>query len=289
MKHSEFIENKQRGSKDLPVQLYRVSEAHPEYVMPLHWHRELEIIRIISGELVLFINNTPFTLHAGDVVFVNCGCLHRGEPKNCQYDCIVADLSLLNKKGNNTIASYIEPIISGENLIKVHHEFDGSLLYASINSLFVILADKKPYYELAVLGLLYQIFQQLYTENFISKANKDKKGSLQTTAVAQLVEWIDDNYSEHITLELLANRVGMTPNYLCRIFKDYTGKTPIEYVNYARIEGVCTDILNGQKNITTAATNNGYNDLSYFCRVFKKQKGISAKAFALGRNSYTYE
>lgn len=280
MKHSEFIENKQRGSRDLPIQLYRVDSTHPEYIMPLHWHREFEIIRVISGTFTLFVNNNPYTLLAGDIAFVNCKSLHRGEPENCRYDCIVADLNLLNKKGNATISSYIEPIINGELFVKVLLSFDGSALYASVNSLFTILTEQKGSYELAVIGGLYGIFGMLFDCGHVSEYKTTKRGAGQTAAISKLVEWIDENYTEQITLSIMAHRVGMTPNYLCRIFKEYTGNTPIEYVNLVRIDGVCNDIARGQRNITTAAINNGYNDLSYFCKVFKKIKGISAKRYA---------
>lgn len=280
MKHSEFIENKQRGSRDLPIQIYRVDSTHPEYIMPLHWHREFEIIRVISGTFTLFVNNNPYTLMAGDIAFVNCQSLHRGEPENCRYDCIVADLNLLYKKGNATISSYIEPIINGELFVKVLLPFDGSVLYASVNSLFTILTEQKGSYELAVIGGLYGIFSLLFDFCYVSEYKTSKRSAGQSAAISKLVEWIDENYTEQITLPIMAQRVGMTPNYLCRIFKEYTGNTPIEYVNLVRIDGVCNDIARGQRNITTAAINNGYNDLSYFCKVFKKIKGISAKSYA---------
>ncbi|MEE0927975.1 MAG: AraC family transcriptional regulator [Acutalibacteraceae bacterium] len=280
MKHSEFIENKQRGSRDMPIQLYRIDASHPEYVMPLHWQKELEIIRVISGTFMLFINNHPYVLNTGDIAFVNCKHLHRGVPQNCRYDCIVVDLSLLNKKGNSTISSYIEPLMEGTLLIRTLFNFDGSTLYATINSLFLLLSDKSPYNELSVIGSLYTILAQLYSCKYISKNAQSKKGATQTAAISEVVDWIEENYTEHITLATLSEMVGMTPNYFCRIFKEYTGKTPIEYVNIVRIDAVCFDILYGRQNITSAAVNNGYNDLSYFCKVFKKLKGISAKAYA---------
>lgn len=280
MKHSDFIENKQRGSRDLPIQLYRLDSNHPEYIMQLHWHREFEIIRVISGSFTLFVNNTPYTLIAGDIAFVNCKALHRGEPENCRYDCIVVDLNLLNRKGNATISSYVEPIINGELCVNALLPFDGSALYAAVNGLFNILTEKRNSFELAVMGSLYAIFGMLYDSGFVTEYKTSKRGAGQTAAISKLVEWIDENYTEQITLPTLAQRVGMTPNYLCRIFKEYTGNTPIEYVNLVRVEGVCNDIAHGQRNITTAAINNGYNDLSYFCKVFKKIKGTSAKSYA---------
>ena len=106
-----------------------------------------------------------------------------------------------------------------------------------------------------------------------------KKAVSKANIIAEIINWIDANHREHITLERLAQQSGLTPNYICRIFKEYTAKTPIEYVNAVRIENVCRDIALGGKNITEAAMDNGFNDISYFCKVFKKQKGVSAKEY----------
>jgi AraC-like DNA-binding protein len=67
--------------------------------------------------------------------------------------------------------------------------------------------------------------------------------------------------------------------YLCKIFKAYTGKTPSQYINSVRIENACTEMKQTDKSITQIALENGFNDISYFCKVFKKHKGISAKKY----------
>ena len=48
MKYLEYNEKKQRGSSDFPIQFYHVTQYHPQYEMQLHWHREFEIIRVLS-------------------------------------------------------------------------------------------------------------------------------------------------------------------------------------------------------------------------------------------------
>lgn len=280
MRYSEYNENIQRGRPDFPIQLYRVDKSHPQYIMPLHWHNELEIIKVFSGTLDLFINNAKYSLLAGDIAFVNCKFLHRAEPFKCKYECIVCDLSMMIKKSNDIYSAYINPIMLSNFVINPIMHYDNSKLYKNINLLFAILENESQYYELSIMGDLFIIFEQLYSSNKISRIITSKRNLGQTGTITELIKWIEHNYKEHITLDLLSKESGFTPNYLCRIFREYTGKTPIEYVNYIRIEKICYEIKWGQKNITEAAMDNGYNDLSYFCKVFKKQKGISAKKYA---------
>ena len=80
---------------------------------------------------------------------------------------------------------------------------------------------------------------------------------------------IEQNYTEHITLEQLASVAKTDSKYLCRFFKEYTGNSPIEYVNRLRVERACLCMAAGYDSLTAAALDNGFNDISYFCKIFK--------------------
>lgn len=288
MKYTELVkynEKKQRGHSGFPIELYRVDNRNSQYIMPLHWHDELEIIRVNSGNLNLFINNIPYCLSAGDIAIINCKYLHRAEPDNCKYDCIVCDLETMVKTNNDIYVNYIYPIVKGNLVINCLFHTDSTMLYFYLNSIFSLLSNEPERFQLSVLGNLINIIEQLYAENCISQIKMSKKHSSQANIIAELLEWIDNNYTEHINLDMLASKAGITSNYLCRIFKAYTSKTPIEYVNHIRIQNVCNEIEWGQKSITEIALDNGFNDISYFCKVFKKHTGISAKKYLSSKNN----
>ena len=83
MKFSEYREQKTHGTKSFPLEYYFVDENHPQYVMPLHWHSEFEVLRVNRGRLAVYLNNEVYDLGEGDVIFIPSGTLHRGEPKDC--------------------------------------------------------------------------------------------------------------------------------------------------------------------------------------------------------------
>ena len=280
MKQNGFNERKQRGVPGFPIQLYSVDSNHPQYVMPLHWHKELELVFVHSGQLELFINNQPFVLQAGDIALVNCNHLHRGEPTDCTYDCIVCDLNMLVKNGNERCSSaYINPIMSSELTVEPFLHSNESPLYNRAARLFEVMRDCSQFYELGVMSALFSLFEAFYSCGGVSKSSQSDKSVSQSHRIADMVMWIDRNYTERITLDILSEQSGLTPNYICRVFKEYTGQSPIEYVNGVRIKNVCHDIKRGQKNITEAALDNGYDDISYFCKVFKRHMGMSAKEY----------
>ena len=91
--------------------------------------------------------------------------------------------------------------------------------------------------------------------------------------------FISDNYSNNISLDDLSRIAGMNPKYFCRYFRSLTGRTPIDYLNYYRIE--CASEMLSTKDITIreVAISCGFNDESYFIKTFNKYKGITPKQF----------
>lgn len=279
MKFSEFNEVEQRGTVAFPVSYYHVTPLDERYVMPPHWHKDFEIIRVISGELSIFLNNIPYLLHKGDVIFVQCGTLHRGEPENCEYECIVLDLNLLRRRQNDTVSGFITPVVNGNLGINCLLNKNDDLIYATTNSLFSAMRQKSEYYELDVCSLLLKLFSELYRKNYFFSVKKSHNTGKQAQTIIKLLDWIEENYTEIITLEKLSEISGLNKKYICRIFKEYTSKTPINYINEIRIEAACHEITVNGSSITKAAYDCGFNDLSYFSKVFKANKGLSPKDY----------
>ena len=87
------------------------------------------------------------------------------------------------------------------------------------------------------------------------------------------------SYDTQISLEQMANVAGMSPKYFCYFFKEMTGKTPGEYLKGYRIEKASSKLMYTDLSVTEIAYASGFNDLSYFIKTFKAQKGISPKKF----------
>lgn len=83
---------------------------------------------------------------------------------------------------------------------------------------------------------------------------------------------IKNDYSQPLTLSELAETARLNPQYLCRAFRQVTGKTPIDYLNYYRIECAAEKLCYTNLSVTEIALSCGFNDLSYFNRLFKRHK-----------------
>lgn len=278
MNDINYLEKRKHGTTTFPIQYYYVDKTHPRYVMDVHWHREFEIMRILSGNFTVYLNNTQVNLKKDDILFIECGCLHRGQPTECIYECIVVDLKMLLPQQADLVERYISQIINSQINIKSVLSPEESDLYHTATELFVSMSSAKPYYALSVYGSLFTLISQLYSYGYISSAERTQS-SRQIERVSLVLDWINQNFKGPINSQKLSQFSNLNFNYLCKIFKNLTGQTITQYVNEQRIEHACYDIAEKNKSITEAAFSNGFNDLSYFAKTFKRYKGMSPREF----------
>ena len=277
MKRMDFIEKKRHGTPEFPIEFYHLSADHPRYIMNAHWHKEFELIRVLEGSLILYLGNMRYNLTKGNIFAVAGGVLHRGEPKNCIYECLVFDPHMLHHSQNYIPQKYISPITDLQ--ISIPQPFlENEQLQSTANTLFELMSARPPFYELEIYSHLFSLFSWLYRANQLKTTVNTPQASKSQT-IMNLMSWLEQNFAEPLQLETLAKRTGLSQKYLCRIFKEYTSKPPMEYVTDLRIENACTQMTMLKKSITEAAFNSGFNDLSYFCKVFKRLKGITPREY----------
>jgi len=90
-----------------------------------------------------------------------------------------------------------------------------------------------------------------------------------------VLEYINDNYMKVIELTDLCSIMKVTPQYLCRVFKNSLGVRPLEYINKKRIQMAKRLLVMDTISVRNVAEAVGYSNSGYFCTVFKKYEGVS--------------
>lgn len=101
--------------------------------------------------------------------------------------------------------------------------------------------------------------------------------------IYKAVDYIKRNYIEQITLEDVANHVFLNPSYFSKIFKTEMNCTFVSYVNKARINASKSLLVNNTIPLSDISTLVGFDDQSYFTKVFKKEVGITPGKFRATR------
>ena len=112
MKRDSYNEQRERGNFSFPVEYHYVTNHHPRYNMPYHWHIQYEIIRVLEGKIVISIDENEYTASAGDIIFITDGCVHGGKAflENTIYECMVFDKKLFetNVGDKNILQKFFE-------------------------------------------------------------------------------------------------------------------------------------------------------------------------------------
>lgn len=287
MHYLDYNENKTHGTDLFPLEFYHVDASHPRYAMPYHWHSECEIIRILQGSFAISLNSRELLAQAGDVIFIRDGVVHGGTPRDCVYECIVFDIHILTG-GSEGCRDLVRPIKDHHRKILplVSAAADAGLSQA-IDRLFTIAAQFFPGRELCVSGCLAEFLGHLYRLDLFEKndprpAQDVHKMRQKMEQLRSVLRYIEANYADAITLSQLSAQAGMTPKYFCRFFESIVHKTPMEYLNYYRIERACCLLADTDASVTEVGYDCGFHDTSYFIRVFKREKGITPRKYQSG-------
>ena len=279
MHYLHYNENKQHGTADFPVAYYYVNEEHPRYSMPFHWHREWEIVRVLSGTFLLNIHGTEYHAAAGDVFLLSEGVLHGGTPRECVYECLNFDLEELCARTQPT-RGCLRPFFRGRYLPRAHFTPADTALYPIFEELLDAVSHQEG--EISVLhtvGNLHRLFavllaQKMYDTSAPSAAQTDTIDRLKP-----ILEYVESHFHQPLSLEELAGVIGMNGKYFCRFFRRVTGQTPMNYVNTYRIEQAAYILCTTGMSVTEVGLECGFSDTSHFVKLFKKHKGITPKQF----------
>ena len=127
-----------------------------------------------------------------------------------------------------------------------------------------------------VFGELYHFFGELFAKHlYAEESSRTRRDSRKSAQLKAVLDFMEDNYTAPLTLDELAAAVHMSPRYFCRFFREMTHRTPVDYLNYLRVEHAARLLASSGVSVTEAAYSCGFNDLSYFIKIYKKYKGIT--------------
>lgn len=283
---------------DFPIEYYYVDVSHPRFAMPMHWHHEWEILTVTHGSATFRINEREMQASEGDVLLISGGLLHSGDPSDslCTYECIVFPLSGLFSVSAQAYRAISVAASSGF----FPQIFFPKQAFPFISSQVRLLMDTCSHVaeqtggssswqgaRLVSIACIIQILGQIFTNDLFEKTIRQDDTS-HIEKVKDVLDYIAQNYSSPITLELLASVASMSPKYFCDVFRRITQRTPMEYVIFYRIEQACIMLFTEPISITDVSLNCGFNDSSYFTRRFKAQIGMTPSQYRKKMNRASF-
>jgi len=247
-----------------------------------HWHTAVEVIMPILNIYTVIIGKTTYNLNEGDILIIPPGELHElVAPKEGLRRILLFDYSLISSlKGITNIFTVLNQprLITSRTAPHTHKEL--SKIYDEITEEY---NNDKALREAAIYSLIIRMFvilgrKYMNTDHIFPdvKLNKQKEYIEKFNLI---FDYINENFMEDITLDVIADVAGFSKFHFSRLFKQFTDMSFYDYLNQRRVKEAEKLLLNPNLSITEVAMRSGFSSISTFNRVFKQFKECTPTEF----------
>lgn len=265
-------ENTKKHEFEFPVGVF----SQKIYLSKPHHHVEYEIFWLNEGEADFYIEDTCHIVHKGDILFLEPDTVHyvtNREGSDYHYYAFCFDISLIGGKKDICRKTF--------ERVRIHRFINLSEELCNKIKKYVEFKKQNSFAcNFHIKSLIMEIISYLLQTNqyaLITPFEESNDHSIFAIDVA--IEYIKNHYPENISLDDILESVDYSKSHFCRLFKEKTGLSIIEYINKFRVEKACLDLIYTNKNITEIATENGFNNIQYFSRTFKEFMNCTPKQY----------
>ncbi|MBQ7390045.1 MAG: AraC family transcriptional regulator [Clostridia bacterium] len=234
-----------------------------------HWHEHIEMMFLCEGECDFHVGGRSYTATPGDLMIVNTTEIHSFTVKKhiSFYSLLLFPSFFDDVKDRGLKLESL--VVSDERVCELFSDMCRE--YTEEQKLSDVMLKSHAYALVGYLGRKYS--------NSNPESESPSTDLSRLARLHQVLEYIEENYSERITTKDLASSCFLSEEHFCRFFKGAVGKTVTEYINQYRVEKASVLLANTEEPIGRVGASVGFDDLNYFSRIFKKIKGCSPNKF----------
>ena len=254
----------------------------PHFTFPWHFHSEFEIVYVLKSSGKRFVADSVEPYQEGDITLMGSNLPHfwknddQGDAENAsRVNAIVVQFhkDFFREEINSypefhRINELLKHAGRGIHISKTSGEKIGRML----KRLLKLSGLERMLYFIKLMDAMARV------ENYrilASKAYQVEDHKEMNNRLDKIMHFITTNYQRKITQEEIASKIGMTTSAFCRYFKEKTGKGFIFFVNEMRIGYACKLLIENHLSISQICFECGFNNISNFNRMFKRQTGYT--------------
>ncbi|MFD0671439.1 AraC family transcriptional regulator [Cohnella sp. GCM10027633] len=273
-----------------------------DYRIPTRIIYDHEIVLVTSGACAFEWGNETYEAEAGDLLFIRPRQRHSywvPKGKHFRYFAVHFDLAYMgehldfspfdvyvNHDYFNLDAIPVEEELADRPTLEIDEVWFPHRMQVSDLSTYISLFDqmartfasKPPGYPLLLRAQLLQILAAMVGD--LATGDGISRRSAHRAEIAEVIRHMQARYAEPIDLQALPRIGHFSPNYFRKLFKEATGRTPLEYLTHLRMEKAKELLQAGTHSVGKISALVGYEDIHYFSKLFKKLEGMSPKSYA---------
>lgn len=269
MNDVSLYEKISNSDRHFPIKLKQNTQQH----FAAHWHEHTELLYFASGGCTINCGNETYHVKANDLFFINSNEIHFSESSfTAEYWCLHLHPSLFADMDYEGLL--IENLICGDAYVQT-----------SFQMLIRENEDRHEGYELVLKGQIYTLIAYLLRNYKKTGQNLQRyeENEAKLRRLNQVFSYISTHYTEKLTTAMLAEMLYLNEPYFCRLFKNATGQSVMNYINSLRIEKAAVLLEHSAASITDVALQVGFDDLNYFSRTFKRFMKVTPMEYRLMR------
>lgn len=286
----DYHEIKEHAGREFPFNIYPCSIPFDFKQVQVHWHEELEIISIKKGRGLVTVDMSPVQVGEGEAVVVFPGQLHgisQLGQEVMEYENIIFRLSMLMTKDEDVCTvRFLGPLCEGQVQNPIHikpgmEAYDQ--LMDCIRRMDRLCMDKGYGYQMGVKGALFSFLFLLAPECVPAVGERTRKSKEKMKLI---LEYIETHYGERITVEDGAALCYYSSSHFMKYFKRYMGMPFTQYLNEFRLEKAGGFLRTTSMPVTAVAQRCGFDNISYFNRLFRQRYGWTPGEYRRGGNGF---
>ena len=270
-----IIQNVQSNIPNLNIYASKdIKQRSSGIISRTHYHDEIELLIIYSGTLGITANGSNYYAEQGSIVYIASGV-----PHSTFADADGVIYGLLQFKDSDFVDPKTRKIIKYS--MKLHFLSEAPLRILKNKSIFDEFeairqeqTERQKAYETMIRASMLRIIGILNREGALS-FNEEIYLSSTGQKILPALSYINEKYREDISLSEISAKLGFNESYFCRLFKQATGATFTEYLNFVRICKAEKLLTEGTLSILDISGEVGFTSVSYFNRIFKKYRSCS--------------
>ncbi len=255
--------------------------------VPWHWHPGIEFFSVKSGAVRYCLETGEYVFQKGEGGFINQSVLHATEiagDAGCELLTFIFSPGLFTGGEENELYQRIESSLEGIQEIPVialnQHDPWKKEILACMDEAYDGYCEESAVGELLLMEKMMHIWRLVAQHGVSQRGYAVSEVNVQTQMrLKQMLEFIHEHYTEPIVLEDIAKAAGISARECTRNFQNGIRMSPVAYLIKYRITKAQELLCTSGQSVTEVGLQTGFNNSSYFARMFRRYTGESPKKY----------